>query len=64
MTNLFISEHFPSLLKKFQIKKINFQYYGLEEFNIRILIITLKLLSNWMYVNDLCKYRLDINIDF
>lgn len=64
MTNLFISEHFPTLLKKFQLKKVNFLYYGLDENNIKILIITMKLLSNWMYVHDLCKYRLDINIDF
>lgn len=64
MVNLFISEHFPSCLKKFQSKKIEFEYFGFEESQIRNLILFFKHFSAWMYVNDLCRYKLDINVDF
>lgn len=64
MVNLFISEHFPGCIKKFQSKKVAFEFFGFEESQIRNLILFFKFFSSWMYVNDLCKYKLDINVDF
>lgn len=64
MTNLFISEHFPTCLKKYQSKKIDFEFFGFEENQIKNLILFFKFFSTWMYVNEYCKYKLDINVDF
>lgn len=45
-------------------KKINFEFFGFEEAQIKNLILFFKFFSSWMYVNDLSKYKLDINVDF
>lgn len=63
--NLFIAELFPVYFKKITPEGPNeFHFLGLEDDNIKNLILMAKYLANWLFNNEFTEYRLEINVDF
>lgn len=63
--NLFIAELFPLYFKKMAGEE-NFTvaYLGLEDENIKNLILMTKYMANWLFNSEFTEYRLEINVDF